>query len=427
MRVGIVGLGLAGLRAAMLLEQTGIEVLLFEARPQVGGRLRTVTENETPLYEAGGEWIDADHQRMLSLLAEGGWTARSASEEAGRVAWRGQIMSDAALPDEALADEEAVESVARDLCQDLQTPVWKNTHAANFDQQDLASFMRANTQSELGHFWVTAKYRSDEGDDLDQIGLLGWLAGFQLYAQRAGGEMCAYHLPCSSQELCAWMMSTLNAAPAFGQILQGIRQTQSNVQLFLNTGAVFVDRVVLTLPPRCLEKLWFDPPPKPMMFRAIQSCRMSRAVKIAWQFDRPWWREEGWSGNLFSDGPLQTIWDASLGATPVLCAYICGQDAMFWRQQQHPVQASLAALAALCPAANKTFVRGWFHDWIRDPFAQGVYSHMQPGYVLNHLPFIAGPDHRIHFAGEHTATWSGFMEGALESAERVVEEILCLE
>jgi monoamine oxidase len=49
---------------------------------------------------------------------------------------------------------------------------------------------------------------------------------------------------------------------------------------------------------------------------------------------------------------------------------------------------------------------------------------MQPGYVVNHRRFIAAPAGRIHFAGEHTASWTGFMEGALESAERVTKEVL---
>ena len=98
MRVAIVGLGLAGLRTAMLLEQAGIGVLLFEARAQAGGRLRTVTDDGEPLYEAGGEWIDAEHHRMLSLLAAGGWTARPASEEAGRIAWRGDSAELTASP-----------------------------------------------------------------------------------------------------------------------------------------------------------------------------------------------------------------------------------------------------------------------------------------------------------------------------------------
>jgi monoamine oxidase len=30
----------------------------------------------------------------------------------------------------------------------------------------------------------------------------------------------------------------------------------------------------------------------------------------------------------------------------------------------------------------------------------------------------------VHFAGEHTAIWTGFIEGALESAERVVGEVV---
>src|SRR5262249_34581384 len=184
--------GLAGLRAATLLEQAGIEVLLFEARAQAGGRLRTVTDDGEPLYEAGGEWIDAEHRRMLSLLAAGGWTARPAPASAGRVSWRGTGWRDGAVPDGAWAGEERIGSLARELCQRLPTPIWKDASASELDQLDLASFMRANTQSELGRFWVNSKYRSDEGDDLDQIGLLGWLAGFQLYVNRTGGEMCAY-------------------------------------------------------------------------------------------------------------------------------------------------------------------------------------------------------------------------------------------
>jgi monoamine oxidase len=31
---------------------------------------------------------------------------------------------------------------------------------------------------------------------------------------------------------------------------------------------------------------------------------------------------------------------------------------------------------------------------------------------------------RVYFAGEHTAPWNGWMEGALWSGERVAQEIL---
>jgi monoamine oxidase len=40
------------------------------------------------------------------------------------------------------------------------------------------------------------------------------------------------------------------------------------------------------------------------------------------------------------------------------------------------------------------------------------------------MPNIARPEGRIHFAGEHTSSWMGWMQGALESGERAAREVL---
>jgi len=39
------------------------------------------------------------------------------------------------------------------------------------------------------------------------------------------------------------------------------------------------------------------------------------------------------------------------------------------------------------------------------------------------LPHIVAPEGRVHFAGEHTSPWSGWMEGALESGLRAAREV----
>ena len=70
MKVAVVGLGAAGLRTAMLLEGMGHEVLPFEARDRLGGRIHTVDQGGGALYDAGGEWIDADHERCIGLLRD---------------------------------------------------------------------------------------------------------------------------------------------------------------------------------------------------------------------------------------------------------------------------------------------------------------------------------------------------------------------
>ena len=72
MKVAIIGAGFSGLRAAMLLEQQGVSVTVFEARERLGGRCHTVVGEDGSVYEGGGEWIDADHARVLGLLREFG-------------------------------------------------------------------------------------------------------------------------------------------------------------------------------------------------------------------------------------------------------------------------------------------------------------------------------------------------------------------
>jgi monoamine oxidase len=40
------------------------------------------------------------------------------------------------------------------------------------------------------------------------------------------------------------------------------------------------------------------------------------------------------------------------------------------------------------------------------------------------MPGISTPEGRVHFAGEHTSGWMGWMEGALRSGERAASEVL---
>ena len=104
-------------------------------------------------------------------------------------------------------------------------------------------------------------------------------------------------------------------------------------------------------------------------------------------------------------------------------AYINGEEATRWCGLGDPVAAGLYELSQISPRAKEHFKNGWFHDWVNDPWSRGGFSHLAPGYVLEHMRYIAPPESRVHFAGEHASRWIGFIEGALESAERVVEEI----
>jgi monoamine oxidase len=424
MKVAVIGMGFAGLRAAMLLEQAGVEVCLYEARTRPGGRALTVDEGQGVVYEAGGEWLDADHHRALGLIRELGMEPEPRSTWPERVIYKSKVSTAAELWNDALEDELRVEGAARELCRGLTEPPWKNAHVPELDERNLEQFLREHTESERGLWWVTANYRSDEGDDLEQIGLLGWLSGFLHYLDRDGDVVSAFRFPGGSSKVVEGMLSRIKADRRYGKTLSKVRQDQEGVVLYFEGEQATYDRAILTMPPPAVERVVFEPPLSVQKRCAVEACRMSRAIKISWQFETAWWKDKEWGGGMKYDGPLQQTWDGSFGEAPVLNAYVCGKAAMEWISLGDPVRAGAYELSKVHPEAGKTLVRGWFHDWVTDPYSQGAFSHLAPGYVLGHMEHIAPPHDRVHFAGEHTGLYQGFFEGALESAERVVGEIL---
>lgn len=407
----------------MLLERAGAKVKLFEARHRPGGRMVTADEGSGAVYEAGGEWIDADHYRCINLLREFNLEPSSPASWPRKLIHRARECTDVTLWNDALEDDLRVEAAARELCRGIRKPPWKNEHLAEYDARNLSDFLREQTTSERGLWWVTAKYRSDEGDDPSRIGLLGWLNGYAHYLDREGEEMSAYRFPGGASRLFELILGSLRAEVQYGAVLSRVRQDSGGVNLIFENGEAKVDQVVLTLPPPALERVVFEPALSVSKRCAIEACRMSRAIKIVWEFDRPWWEEVGWGGSLMYDGPLQQTWDGAQSSAPILSSYICGDQAVEWTKLGDPVKAGIYELSQLFPEAARSFQRGWIHDWISDPFSQGAFSHLAPGYVMDHMASIASAEGRIHFAGEHTASWTGFIEGAFESAERVVEDL----
>jgi monoamine oxidase len=401
MKVAVVGAGIAGLHAAIALKERGCEVTVFEARDRAGGRLKTLGG-----YEAGGEWIDADHRRCLQSLRE--YCIEVARIEGEyRVFRNGQVSHG---PDrDMIASKKAVDLAAARLTSDPDP---------SFDEVTLADFVAEHASDP---WWPTVYYRSDEGDDLDRIGLLGWLRGFRHYLTRGKHDASAFRVVGGMTEWVDRLSCSLAGRLRLRHVLPAVIRSGDQVWLDFGSEALAFDRVLLTLPPRCVEQVSFDPELSPEKRAAIAGCRMSRAIKIALIYQRPWWEDVDWSGLLFVDSDLQQVWPALEG--PVLCAYICGEAAERFLARPDPVRDAGDEVERLVPGGRALLRAATVHDWLGDPFSRGAFSHLAPGYVLGPMKHIATPEGRIHFAGEHTAEWNGFIEGAIESAERAVEEI----
>lgn len=408
-------MGAAGIFAARLLERAGADVSCFEAGNRVGGRLLSTPLPNGAWLELGGEWIDADHHRVLALAQELGVGIDASPRLAGRVYYRGDWAPEDQLWRAVLGDEWRFDSRAEELARDLPAA------AESLKGKTLRSLVDETAQTDPGRFWLAAKLRSDEGDDPDRIGLLGWLDFYRKYLDRDEPSMSAFRISGGAGTMME--QSSKSLPIEFGMELRGVDDRGEYAVLQFGDEVREVDKVVIALPKSVLDRIVFTPPIPQSQIEAMKGIAMGRAMKALLFFESPWWQETDWTGCLHSDGFLQQVWAAPNGAA-VLCVYICGESAELLKDLPNPVQVLYDELVKLIPDSSTGFRGGELRDWISEPFSSGGFPHSTPLDPGGAWQTASRPHGRVHFAGDWAASWMGFVEGALESAERVVQEIL---
>ncbi len=421
--VGVVGAGIAGLRTAQLLVERGVEVSVFEARPRIGGRLETVEIEGRGTYEAGGEWIDADHHRVIALVEESGLSMETPNYWPGIVVRKGDACTEDEPWDDASADLDEFYREAAHLCAEVPDQPWQPSPVLHLDEVSLGSWVGGLCRSPRGRWFVEAILRSDEGDDPDQVGLLSWLSFYRKYLGREDGDMSTYRIRGGGGALCDAVAERIVDRIKTKCVVGRVVPADSGIDIFsLDRLEGRFDHVVMALPPPLLAGI--DITGLPLSHsRAWGHMGMARAVKVSLVFSEAFWRSSDWSGRLLCDLPCQQVWDAGTGDLACLNCYICGEAAEALMDRNEPVQVILRAVSEIFPGALDHFEEGFVHDWTGDEFAKGAFPLTGPGSAKACLPYLSERVGNVHFAGDATSEWVGFIEGALESAERVVKEI----
>jgi monoamine oxidase len=184
---------------------------------------------------------------------------------------------------------------------------------------------------------------------------------------------------------------------------------------------------VCAVPFSVLRRIEITAPLSPEKRRAIAEQPYDSATRVFVQVRRRHWEREGLSGFATTDLPDE-IWHPTFdqpGPRAVLVSYTSGAQAR-----------RVAALAAtervawmgrraarLHPGLREHFEGGASFCWDEDEWARGAYSILKPGQMFTLLPHVARSEGRLHFAGEHTSAWPGWMQGALASGLRAAREI----
>ncbi len=133
------------------------------------------------------------------------------------------------------------------------------------------------------------------------------------------------------------------------------------------------------------------------------------------------------SGNATTDLPIERLTPdpgTVAGDRGALAAYPIADYAVALERMSEAERMTAAFNQArqIFPELAAEYEGGVAHCWGLDPWQRGSFALHTPGQI-GFIETLAQPEGRIHFAGEHTSAWTGWMQGALESASRVVREI----
>ncbi len=465
--IAIVGGGIAGLNAALTLQDAGIASTVFEATSKVGGRMDSDTTSwlNGQTTERCGELIDSGHKTILGLanrfnLATADLLGAQPNHSTDTDYFFGRYYTDA----QAQADFNAVWSnVKKDTNAAGYPTLYNSSTQAGRDLDHMSVYDWIESRVPGGHTspmgqLLDVAYNIEYGDvtrvqsSLNLLYLLGFQSNpgnFQIF----GASDERYHIVGGNERLPRAIAAAL--VPGTVQLNTAMTALAINpnggFNLTLSNGGTTTvktfDRVILALPFSVLRtldysKAGFDS----LKQTAITQLGYGKNAKLQLQFDTRYWYGPGaWgigTGTTYSDTGYQNTWEvtrAQDGSTGILVDYTGGGVplASFSGDDEDPkvvarfAKTFLSQIEPLFPGITQQWNgRATLHVPSTDPFLRGSYSYWKTGQysLFSGYEKARQPDPttgKIHFAGEHCSTnFQGYMEGGAEEGARAANEIL---
>lgn len=466
-RVAILGAGVAGLTAAYELRKAGYQCRVLEARERPGGRVWTIRGGDTIVetdstqrvawerrphlyFNAGAARFPHHHQGVLGYCRELGVPLEVLVNDN-----RGALLQDDAAFGGQPQSARRVINDARGFVAELAARALDlDSKLAEPELGHLRDVLRAfgRLDGELRYVGsARAGYAEPPGDGehpgrlhqplpLAEIAkAVSWRTPMSFGEEWTHGA--AMLQPVGGMDAIARAFArALGPLVIYHAEVTQVRRAGDGARVIWRdrhngrTSAVEADFVVCTIPLPVLRDLETDlaQPVK----RAIESgARLYvPAVKIAFQSDRRWWETDFhiYGGISWTSRDVTQLWYPSQGIHTArgitLGAYIWTTAIGERFTALTPAERRAAAVADgayLHPSYGQLVGPAASVAWAKIPWSRGAWIRWNedPSAARDDFPLLLRPDGPVHFAGEHASHVTGWIEGAVRSAQAAVAQI----
>jgi monoamine oxidase len=444
-RVVVLGAGLAGLGAAYNLMRHGYDVTVLEAQDRPGGRVQTSRAG----FERGGHAelgavrILDSHEYTLKYVKKFGLgltpydTGTPAFHIQGKrflappagTPWPLEGFAPGEQPDPAARFDDYLGSGFAKLG-DVFDRGWPAAFptALELDRTTIDGYVESQGASATWRGWFYAQ----EG----RIARANAAAGFAFESLATGSMLGS--IEGGNDRLPKALAAALGRRVKYRSEVVRIAQERNHVTVgYRDRGGlqeISADRCVCALPFAPLRRVSIATPFSPQKMATIHKLRYMAAARCYFQTGSRFWERDplgplGGLNLVAGDTMVGRVWNTSsqqpdpqLG---MVHAYMLDTEALeFAGHGDQRVTATRKLMRQLLPGLRGQIVGVAHKAWQEDPWAGGGFGWTQPGEMRWMFPAMRQIEGRVHFAGEHTSLWVPWMNGALESAERVAAEIL---
>ncbi len=442
----IIGAGLSGLNAALLLEEIGYKVLVLEGRDRVGGRVYTL--DDVPGYpESGGNEIGSTYGRLLGAMDRYGVDSMSMRPRTENTQdhtilniqntninikdWESHKANPfpehfrKVLPWQfefnALVDHNRLQRV-----EDFLDPANAKFDISVYDFLSRQGFDPRSIQlgagTNLGH-----------GNSPHEISVLMWFNILAFVNSSVGNGSSKSSLAAfgGNQRIPEHMAQALKGDVRLNAKVIGIRNEKEKVTAMLADGVkLSAPRMIVTAPLSALRLINLDVPLSLPQSLAVSMLDYTRVTQLHYRPLKKFWELDGLPPSMWTDGMTARL--LALRNNPdapdeITSFVVYANDRVAHHLDRlGPAAANFhiqTRLGHIRPSTKGAleFIKFW--SWQLDPFAGGAYAAWQPGQISTFGSEIGKPAGRVHFAGEHTSAVTRGMEAAMESGERVAFEV----